>query len=57
MATFRIRELQHVIVEREIEADTEDEALDAFNDGEGKECGRDGDVTSSTLLEIVAIEA
>ena len=49
---WRIRELQNVIVEREIAADTEEAAMDMFYMGQGREVGRNGEVTSSTLLQV-----
>lgn len=56
MAIFRIRELQRVIACREVEADDEEQAMEKFYEGEGRECADDGNVTGSDLLEVSEME-
>lgn len=52
MTRYIITELQHVIACRAVEADNAEAALALFMDGQGAECGRDGDVIDSTLETI-----
>lgn len=56
MATFIITESQTVLAVREVEADSRDEALELFWEGQGREVGKDGDVVSSVLLSVEEIE-
>lgn len=52
MATFIVQELQRVLVVREVEADNEDSAYEAFCEGEGVPYGRDGEVTGADLISV-----
>jgi len=56
-ARWVITEVQSVLAIREIEAADEDAALEAFWRGEGREVGRDGEVTSSQLVSVERSEA
>ena len=52
MARFIITETQSVLAVHAVEAETEEAAYDLFCEGQGKPCGRDGDVLSSSLISI-----
>jgi len=47
---FIITELQYVLAVREIEANDEDEAWEKYDAGEGREVGRNGEVTDSMRI-------
>ena len=52
MARFIITEMQHVLAVRVVEADTQEEAMEAFYEGAGVPGPRDGDITSSTVMSV-----
>lgn len=52
MSTFIVHEVQRVRAIRAVEAETSEAAYQAFCDGEGEPCGKDGDVINSDLVSV-----
>jgi hypothetical protein len=52
MPRYIVSESQTVLAIREVEADSEDEAIELFDQGEGEPVGKDGDVVNCVFLGV-----
>lgn len=55
MPKFVVREIQHVIAERTVDAADDDEAWKKFCDGHGEPTKDDGDCVNSQLIFITEV--
>lgn len=56
MKRFIVTEIQTVFAVREVEAEDETHAATLFNDGEGRSCGKDGEIIEARHISTEIVE-